>query len=60
MDEWIEWNGGSCPTESRVNLCFRDGEDSEYHNGYRASEWRWNHTLRGDDIIAYQIIGDSE
>lgn len=60
MNEWIDWNGGSCSTEKRVNLRFRDGADSECHNRYRASEWRWHHTLRGDDIIAYQIIGESE
>ena len=57
MNEWLDWNGGSCPVAdgTLVDIKFRDGSTE---NAINATRWSWKH-LPGDpgsDIISYRLV----
>jgi len=56
--DWIEWFGGECPVEPRVEVEFkqRDGQEDT-----APSKWLdWTHENRSYDIIAYRVIEQQE
>ncbi|ESX78474.1 hypothetical protein [Mesorhizobium sp. LSHC414A00] len=60
MTDWIEWKGGSRPTEYEVEVMLRNGVRSK--NQSRCYDWRHFGTdvTDGDsDIIAYRIHKES-
>ena len=52
-DGWIKWEGGLRPINElvSVNVKLRSGK-TDSGSGY----WRWLHTGKDDDIVAYRII----
>ena len=58
MSKWIAWHGleDKPPTNKKMHVLFRNGDDStkDFPNGSHV--WRWSHKQDGYDIVAYQII----
>lgn len=55
-DDWVAWEGGTCPTADSVLL------EVKYRNGLtsqgEAWGWLWGHQDKPYDIVAYRVIND--
>ena len=62
MSKWIAWHGLSkeAPTDKKMHVLFRNGEDSikDFPNGSHV--WRWTHEQDDYDIVSYQIVRDTQ
>ena len=54
VGEWIEWKGGKCPVEAKVEVEYRCQNGGKYTG--IAGNLRWDCT---DDIIAYRLVSPS-
>jgi len=60
-DDWTPHDGGPMPCDGNamVDVRFRNGDENT--DGYCALGWRWKHTGKYDDIIAWRYFkGDGE
>ena len=53
-DEWIEWNGGSCPVEASV-VVEAKLRGSEPRGSRKAGDYNWRHGYGNGEIVAYRI-----
>lgn len=62
MSKWIAWHGltSEAPTDKKMHVLLRNGEDSikDFPNG--SLVWRWTHTQDDSDIVAYKIVEDEK
>jgi hypothetical protein len=56
-DDWIEWEGGSCPVRPTAEVVIRCRDGYETKKPLRAIQLTWDHgEPRGQDIIAYRLV----
>lgn len=62
MNKWIAWHGleDKAPTNKKVHVVFRNGEDSTraFPNG--SCLWRWNWDFVHGDIVSYKLAEDDK
>jgi len=54
-DGWIDWPGGDCPVDGTVTVQVQYRADDFGYTG-NACFFRWNHSGKASDIIAYKIV----
>jgi hypothetical protein len=54
-DGWIDWPGGDCPVDRNVTVQVQYRADDFGDTG-NACSFRWNHSGKASDIIAYKIV----
>jgi len=54
-DGWIDWPGGDCPIVGKVKVQVQYRADDFGYTG-NACSFRWNHSGKASDIIAYKIV----
>jgi hypothetical protein len=55
----IKWVGGERPVsgDTKVKVFYRGGDEEQ---GFDAYTYRWNHYGAAEDIIAYEVIEETE
>jgi hypothetical protein len=54
-DGWIDWPGGDCPVDRNVTVQVQYRAEDFGDTG-NAGFFRWNHSDKASDIIAYKIV----
>ena len=57
VGEWIEWKGGKCPVEAKVEVEYRCQNGGKYTR--IAGNLRWDWKVVPGDIIAYRLVSPS-